>query len=242
MKRSLLAVWLLGLVACSPATQEPLQPDPNYSAKPLESVAAPLPSATVSSPPPGVRWMPKGTAEAPRVALGTKGAVTSQEANATDIGIEILKQGGTAVDAAIAVGFALAVTHPSAGNIGGGGFMVVRMNDGSKAALDYRETAPSGASRDMYLDKQGKETKDSKLGPKAAGIPGTIAGFAAAHEKFGKLPWKDLVAPAIKLAKEGFAIDKVLADDLARVTGQMREAKYDSTAKLYEKPGGGALA
>jgi gamma-glutamyltranspeptidase / glutathione hydrolase len=241
MKRSLLAVWLLGVVACSPATQEPLQPDPNYSAKPLASVTA-LPSATVSSPPPGVRWMPKGAAEAPRVALGTKGAVTSQEAHATDIGIEVLKQGGSAVDAAIAVGFALAVTHPSAGNIGGGGFMVVRMNDGSKAALDYREMAPSGASRDMYLDKDGKETKDSKLGPKAAGIPGTIAGFAAAHEKFGKLPWKDLVAPSIKLAKEGFPIDKVLADDLARVTKQMREAKYDSTAKLFEKADGSALA
>jgi len=242
MKPSLAASWLFGfVVACSPATHEPLEPDPNYSVKPLASVTA-EPSASVATPPPGVRWMPKGAAEAPRVALGTKGAVTSQEANATDIGIEILKQGGTAVDAAIAVGFALAVTHPSAGNIGGGGFMVVRMNDGTKAALDYRETAPSGASRDMYLDKAGKETKESKLGPKAAGIPGTVAGFAAAHEKFGKLPWKDLVAPAIKLAKEGFPIDKVLAEDLVKVTGQMREAKFDSTAKLFEKPGGGALA
>jgi len=80
--------------------------------------------------------------------------------------------------------------------------MVVRMNDGTKAALDYRETAPSGASRDMYLDKAGKETKESKLGPKAAGIPGTVAGFAAAHEKFGKLPWKDLVAPASSSRKK----------------------------------------
>ncbi len=185
--------------------------------------------------------MPAGKAEPPRVALGTHAAVSSQEANATDVGIAILRRGGSAVDAAIAVGLALAVTHPSAGNIGGGGFMVIRTADGRKLALDYRETAPASSSRDMYLDKDGKPTRDSLEGPKAAGIPGTIAGFAAAHEKLGKLPWKELFAPAIALAKDGFVLDPVTAKDLARNTKRMHELGFHDTAKLFEKADGSAL-
>src|SRR6185436_13982753 len=133
-----------------------------------------------------------GTAAAaaePGVAIGTHGAVSSAEGAASDVGVEILKKGGNAVDAAVAVGFALGVTHPTAGNMGGGGFMVVRLPSGETAAIDYREVAPKAASRDMYLDAKGEVSDKGRVGPLAAGIPGVVAGFAYAHQKYGKLPW-----------------------------------------------------
>ena len=117
------------------------------------------------------------------IATGRQGAVASAEANASDIGIAILKRGGNAVDAAVAVAFALGVTHPTAGNIGGGGFMVIRLADGTSTAIDYRELAPAAATRDMYLDAQGTPTLDSRLGPRAAGIPGVVRGLEYAHRK-----------------------------------------------------------
>jgi gamma-glutamyltranspeptidase/glutathione hydrolase len=230
-------------VACSPAAVE--------QAPGKSTSTQPAPGATTAAAPtatPGTaanakaRAMPKGKAESPRVALGTEGAVSSQEAHATDVGVDILKRGGNAVDAAVAVGFALAVTHPSAGNVGGGGFMVVRLANGDKFALDYREVAPSAATRDMYLDKKGNPTKDSLNGAKAAGIPGTVAGLAAAHAKLGKLPWKDVVAPAVRLAREGFAIDEISAEDLALATKRMRDLKLETAAKMFSKPDGSALA
>ncbi len=239
MSRTATLLSLLALLSCTSAAPEPAP------GKPLVTTAPPALSASASEPPlaPGERRVPAGKEEPPRVALGNHGAVASQEAHATDIGLAVLKKGGSAVDAAIAIGFALAVTHPSAGNIGGGGFMVIRQANGEKLALDYRETAPSLASRDMYVDKKTKEkTKESTLGPKAAGIPGTVAGFALAHEKLGKLPWKDLVAPAAALAKDGFVLDQVTAEDLVGATKKMREGGFEATAKLFEKPGGGALA
>lgn len=149
------------------------------------------------------------------LAVGKQGAVTSASKEATDIGLAILQKGGNAVDAAIAVAFALGVSHPSAGNIGGGGFMVVRTPDGKTAALDYREVAPRGATRDMYVDAEGKVTKDSRLGPRAAGVPGNVAGFELAHKRFGKLPWKDLVSPSVALAKDGVILDSFHAGDMA---------------------------
>jgi gamma-glutamyltranspeptidase/glutathione hydrolase len=125
-----------------------------------------------------------------------------------------LRAGGNAVDAAIATGFALAVTHLDAGNIGGGGFMLAYM-DGEAAFLDYRETAPLAAHRDMYLDENGDPIENASLvGGQAAGVPGTVAGFWAAHQRFGKLPWKDLVAPAIELAEDGFVPAQILVDDI----------------------------
>ncbi len=195
------------------------------------------------------------------LAVGKQGAVTSAEANATDIGLSILKKGGNAVDAAIAVGFALGVTHPSAGNIGGGGFMVVRLPDGTSHALDYREMAPGAASRDMYLDAKGDVTNDSRLGPKAAGIPGVVAGFAYAHKNWGSLPWPELVEPAVALARDGWVLDKFHADDLAwgskRMRGYLDElrsknpkgskkqqqhkrliAAVEATLKTFQKPDG----
>ncbi len=233
--RRLARLALLLVAACSPGA-EPTAPRPT---------AAPTVAATVAptaSPARRARALPAGTAEAPRVALGINGAVASQEANASDVGIEIMKRGGNAVDAAVAVGFALAVTHPVAGNVGGGGFMVIRTKEGEALALDYRETAPSAATRDMYLDKKGEPTKDSLNGPKAAGIPGSVAGLAAAHARLGKLPWRDVVAPSIKLAKEGFALDAVTAKDLADATKKMRELGFEATAKAFSRPDGAALA
>jgi gamma-glutamyltranspeptidase / glutathione hydrolase len=149
------------------------------------------------------------------VATGSGGAVTSAEKHATAAGISVLQKGGNAVDAAVAVGLALSVTHPSAGNIGGGGFMVIYFPDGRSTTIDYREVAPGRASRDMYLDKQGNPTEDSRRGPRAAGVPGDVAGFAMAHKKYGSLPWKDLVMPAVELARAGHELDHFHAEDLA---------------------------
>jgi len=188
------------------------------------------------------RRMPAGEPEPPRLALGTRGAVTSAEANASEVGLRILEEGGNAVDAAVAVGFALAVTHPSAGNLGGGGFMVVRLADGKTAAIDYREEAPSGASRDMYLDAKGEPTNERLLGPKAAGIPGTVAGMGLAHERFGSLPWKDLVMPAVELARDGHALDSFHADDLSYGSARMVKAGYEASAAFYRKPDGSDYA
>lgn len=137
----------------------------------------------------------------------TGGMVVSDHAVASQVGVEVMRKGGNAVDAAVATGFALAVTLPSAGNIGGGGFMVIRMKDGTTAALDYREIAPTKATRDMYLDPAGNVVRGlSTVGRKANGVPGTVAGFWAAHQKYGRLRWSEVVEPAVRLAREGFVL------------------------------------
>ncbi|MCB9749059.1 MAG: gamma-glutamyltransferase family protein [Myxococcales bacterium] len=166
------------------------------------------------------------------LATGTQGAVTSAEANATDIGLAVLRRGGNAVDAAVAVGVALGVTHPSAGNIGGGGFMVIRLPDGTSKAIDYREMAPGKASRDMYLDAEGRVTKESRLGPRAAGVPGVLAGFAYAHKRWGSRPWAELVEPAVALARDGWALDPDHAEDLEWGTKRMDEYLAELKSKL----------
>jgi gamma-glutamyltranspeptidase / glutathione hydrolase len=132
--------------------------------------------------------------------------VVTAQPLATQVGLDILKQGGNAIDAAVAVGFALEVVLPDAGNIGGGGFIVHRSAAGDVHALDYREMAPSGASRDMYVDSAGNVTEKSLIGHLAAGVPGSVAGMHEAWKKYGSLPWATLIAPAIKLA-EGHVID-----------------------------------
>jgi gamma-glutamyltranspeptidase / glutathione hydrolase len=142
------------------------------------------------------------------------GMVVAQEPLAADVGLAVLQNGGNAVDAAIAVGFALAVTHPSAGNLGGGGFMLVRLANGETTFLDFRESAPQKASRDMYIGSDGKATRDSIYGWRSSGVPGSVAGFEFASKKFGSKPWADLVAPAVKLAHDGFKVSPVLADSL----------------------------
>lgn len=140
------------------------------------------------------------------------GAVASGSDLATRVGVEILRGGGNAVDAAVAVGLAMAVTLPDAGNIGGGGFMIVRMHDGATTVIDYRETAPAEATRDMYLDEAGNYIPGSSLhGWLASGVPGTVAGLAMALEKHGTLSWADLIEPARRLAEEGVEVSEWLA-------------------------------
>jgi gamma-glutamyltranspeptidase/glutathione hydrolase len=133
------------------------------------------------------------------------GMVVSTDELASRVGVDVLRAGGNAVDAAVAVSFALAVVNPEAGNIGGGGFMMVRLADGSVSALDYREKAPLAASRDMYLDDLGNLTDESVVGHLASGVPGTVMGMWEAHQRFGSVAWEDLLAPAISLA-EGFEV------------------------------------
>jgi gamma-glutamyltranspeptidase / glutathione hydrolase len=150
-----------------------------------------------------------------RPVRAARGMVASAEQHATRVGVEILKQGGNAVDAAVAVGLALAVTYPAAGNLGGGGFMVVRMADGRAVAIDYREVAPARASRDMYLDVSGNVVpRASLVGHRAAGVPGTVAGLALALEKYGTMKWPDVVEPARRLAEEGFPVSRDFARSL----------------------------
>ncbi len=154
--------------------------------------------------------------------------VVAQEPIAADVGLDVLKAGGNAVDAAVAVGFALAVTHPVAGNLGGGGFMLVRMADGKTDFLDFRECAPGKASRDMYLDKDGNATKDSIFGWRSSGVPGSVAGLEFAHRKFGTKRWSELVQPAVKLATDGLTLTVPVAASLA---GQRNPLWQDPESK-----------
>ncbi len=145
--------------------------------------------------------------------IANNAMVVTAHPEATRVGIEILKKGGNAIDAGIAVEFALAVVYPQAGNIGGGGFYVARMADGKTAMLDYRERAPQSATREMYIDEKGNVREQaSKIGHLAPGVPGTVAGMVEAHKKFGTLPWKDLVEPAIQLAKHSIITEKEAAN------------------------------
>jgi gamma-glutamyltranspeptidase/glutathione hydrolase len=213
-----LAIGLIGGLApaCDRQSPEPAA----TTTTPAEPAATPI-ETTETGPDDGSdRRLPAKAGEGTEV--GVHGAVASAEAHATQIGLDVLQKGGNAVDAAVAVGFALGVTHPSAGNIGGGGFMVIRLADGTATTIDYREMAPLKAHRDMYLDKKGEVTRNSREGPLAAGIPGVVAGLAMAHEKYGSLPWKDLVMPAVKLAREGWTLDSWHADDMTWGTQRMK--------------------
>ena len=140
--------------------------------------------------------------------------VVSGSGIASEVGRAILREGGNAVDAAVAVGFALAVVHPEAGNIGGGGFMVIRHRDGTTRTLDYRETAPSRATRDMYLDGRGEPTERSITGHLAAGVPGSVAGLVEAHRRDGRLPLAAVVQPAVDLARDGFLVDEYRSESI----------------------------
>jgi gamma-glutamyltranspeptidase / glutathione hydrolase len=167
------------------------------------------------------------------------GMVVSTSGIASDIGAAILARGGNAVDAAVATAFALAVTYPSAGNIGGGGFMVVRTPAGEAITIDYREVAPLASTPTMYLDSAGRIVgRMTSTGWMAPGVPGTVRGMETAHKRFGKLPWRDVVLPAAELAERGF----VLTPSLARsINGEVSRgmAPYPSSVAAYGKPGGG---
>jgi gamma-glutamyltranspeptidase/glutathione hydrolase len=169
------------------------------------------------------------------------GLVVCTSAPACDVGATVLAKGGSAVDAAVATGFALAVTLPSAGNIGGGGFMVVRTPSGDATTFDYREKAPLKATRTMYM-RDGKVVSAlTSAGHLAPGVPGSVRGMAMAHKKFGKLPWKDVVMPAVQLADEGFAMSPALARGLnTQLSGAM--GRFPASVAAYGKPGGGTWA
>ncbi|TGE10518.1 gamma-glutamyltransferase [Hymenobacter fodinae] len=182
MKRFFYPLALAVLVACT-TTQTTTPPAASAT------LAAPVPAATP--------------------VVTDKAMVVSAHPEATRVGVEILRKGGNAYDAAVAVQFALAVVFPVAGNIGGGGFLLYRGADGQEGALDFRETAPAAATRDMYLDAQGNVVPNlSTLGHLAAGVPGTVAGMVELHKKLGKLPWKDVVQPAVDLASNGVKLTK----------------------------------
>jgi gamma-glutamyltranspeptidase/glutathione hydrolase len=159
--------------------------------------------------------------------VGDSAMVVCAHPLAAQVGVAILKKGGNAIDAAIAVQFALTVVFPQAGNIGGGGFMVVRMKDGSAATLDYREKAPAHATTDMYLNEKGEVIpRLSERGNLSSGVPGSVDGMIESHKKYGKLPWKDLVQPAIELALKGVALTKASARDLNKIQEDLK--KYNS--------------
>ncbi|MCU0866893.1 MAG: gamma-glutamyltransferase [Planctomycetes bacterium] len=166
------------------------------------------------------------------VARGERGAVVSAEPRATRIGLQVLAQGGNAVDAAVAVALALAVTHPQAGNLGGGGFLLLRMADGRTAALDFRERAPKAATKDMYLRADGSVDQDKvQFGATAAGVPGSPAGLLHALQKFGTWSLPKVAGPAITLAREGFEVDQFLAADLREAEKDL--GRYPSTRAVF---------
>lgn len=163
------------------------------------------------------------------------GLVVSAHPEASAVGLQILQAGGNAVDAAVAVQFALAVVYPSAGNIGGGGFMVYRGAEGDFAALDFREAAPGAATRDMYLDAEGNPVTELSLrGQLASGVPGSVDGMVKAHEKYGKLDWSTLVQPAIGLAQRGFPITEMQAKELNGRKGSFKTYNPNGTAFLRD--------
>jgi len=163
--------------------------------------------------------------------------VVSEQHYATDAGLEVLRQGGNAVDAAVAVGYALAVTHPCCGNIGGGGFMLIHMADGTEKFIDFRETAPAAASKDMYLDSAGNAVREASiLGWKAAAVPGTVAGLEMAEQGYGKLGRQKVMAPAIKLARDGYVLSRGDTDIIDYVKNRL--AKDPEAAKIFLKPDG----
>ena len=173
-------------------------------------------------------------ASPPPPVTGQRAMVVSEHPLSSEVGAEIMRRGGNAIDAAVAVGFAQAAVNPRAGNIGGGGFLVYRQADGQVFSLDYRETAPAGASRNMYLDSAGNLTDRSVVGALAAGVPGSVAGLWEMHRRFGRLPWADVVAPAIGLAR-GHALDSVRA---GAIRGSQRLlARFPTSAAVF-LPGG----
>jgi gamma-glutamyltranspeptidase/glutathione hydrolase len=163
--------------------------------------------------------------------------VVAQEPLAADAGVAVLKSGGNAIDAAVAIGFALAVTHPFAGNIGGGGFLLARFADGRSTFIDFREMAPARASRNMYLDPDGGLTRDSIVGWRASGVPGTVRGLDLAHRKYGRLKWDVLLRPAIRLAAQGFPVSYGLAESLRGKGTSGLLSRFAESRRIFLKSG-----
>src|SRR6266545_5879872 len=185
----------------------------------------PLPAAAVPAEPP---------LAAPR--FFNKSVVVSESAAASEVGRAVLVRGGNAVDAAVATALALAVTHPEAGNVGGGGFLLARLPDGRAFAFDFREKAPQAATAEMFLAKDGAyDPERHHWSPLSVGVPGTVAGLHAAHARLGKLPWKELVQPAVDLAGKGFKLSRGLARSLESALPAFR--KYPASLAQFSKQG-----
>ena len=199
----------------------------------LGGCGGPAPSVERSSPSPITPSVAVAPAERPAVA--DDGMVVSAHLLASRVGDEVLRKGGNAVDAAVATGFALAVVYPRAGNIGGGGFMVVRFPDGEATTIDFREKAPLAAHPEMWLDDEGEYDRERHhLSHMAVGVPGTVAGFQYVHQKYGSLPWSELVEPAVRLAAEGFPVTPGLAASLESFLPRAR--RYPATlAAFYDE-------
>jgi gamma-glutamyltranspeptidase/glutathione hydrolase len=165
---------------------------------------------------------------------GRHGMVVAMEAIAADVGVSVLQRGGNAIDAAVAVGFALAVTHPFAGNIGGGGYMLIRLADGRTTFIDFRERAPERSTRTMYLDGQGNLTRDSIEGWRSSGVPGSVRGFDVANTKYGTRSWAENMAPAIELATKGFPVSYPLAEGLRESRSLARDPE---STRIFQRSG-----
>jgi gamma-glutamyltranspeptidase/glutathione hydrolase len=165
--------------------------------------------------------------------------VVAQEPIAADVGLRVLQAGGNAMDAAVAVAFALAVTYPYAGNIGGGGFLLARMADGRATFIDFREKAPLASTRNMYLDSKGNVTADTLVGWRAAGVPGTVRGMELAHQKYGRKPWVDLVDPAVKLATEGFQVSYTFDASLQNESARKLLSQFPESKRIFLSAGYG---
>ena len=217
MRRAIGCV-VFALSACRGALKSPeIVPAPPAAPAPAESVAAaPAAPALPEAAPASLIASEWPLTARVRPVAGEHAMVVTSHPLASEVGVDVLRRGGNAVDAAVAVAFALAVVHPVAGNIGGGGFLVVRMNDGTVRTLDFRETAPSGATRDMYVDPGGNVKQSSLTGHVSVGVPGSVAGLFEAHRKLGKVPWRELLAPAIRLAHEGHLLDGPRSHVIAR--------------------------
>ena len=170
-----------------------------------------------------------------RSIIAPSAVVVTSDSIASRVGVDVLRRGGNAIDAAVAVSFALAVTYPRAGNMGGGGFMLVRLSSGDTHFIDYRETAPAEATRDMFLDSAGDVIEGrSTRGHLAAGVPGTVAGMALAHERFGTLPWSELVSYAWTLAKDGFPVDSFFVNSIADERSLLES--HEETKRIFVDP------
>jgi gamma-glutamyltranspeptidase/glutathione hydrolase len=159
--------------------------------------------------------------------------IVAQEPLAADAGLRVLQSGGNAIDAAVAVAFALAVTYPYAGNIGGGGFLLARFADSRTTFIDFREKAPLAATRNMYLDSKGNPTKDSLVGWRAAGVPGTVRGLELAHQKYGRKPWAELVDPALRLATVGFPVSYSFAKSLHSESEMKLLSQFPESKRIF---------
>jgi len=184
--------------------------------------------------------IPAGPASgaAAQVAFGRGGAVAAAEENAAKAGIDILRRGGNAADAAVAVAFALAVTWPEAGNIGGGGFWISRNAKGRTVVVDFRETAPRTARPDLFVKPgPGGEPPSSTEGPFASGVPGSVDGLWRAHRAAGRLPWKRVVEPAVRLARDGFVVSETFSQSIGKTRSRQRLSADPETAAIF-LPGG----